>query len=42
MSQKDKIYIYTVAKRALQGKADPGKALALILKKVESLIDWPG
>lgn len=38
MNEKEFYYIYVVAKRATQGKADPAKALRLILKKTESII----
>lgn len=31
---KEQAYIYTVAKRAIQGKADAKKALELIFQKV--------
>lgn len=32
---KEMAYVYTVAKRALQGKADARKALILIFRKAE-------
>lgn len=35
---KEIVYIYTIAKRATQGKCDPQIALKLILKKVEKLL----
>lgn len=34
-------YIYTAAKRAVQGKADPARALELILKKSSQALGVP-
>ena len=34
-------YIYTAAKRAVQGKADPARALELILKKSSEALGVP-
>lgn len=39
MNERDLIYIYVVARRASQGKADPKKAVELIFNRLKKITD---